>query len=235
MGVWREGRGRVVALCAVLVGACGCASSGPVTRPTSASAVTARAPATSLAPATTAAAGGPLAELASLPTTPTGRVPDYRRAAFGPDGWDYDPASGCNTRDRVLIAESARPPTMGARCKVLAGQWTSLYDGVSVTDPHLLQIDHLIPLADAWRSGAAGWSPDRRQRFANDLSAPDTLIAVTGRTNESKGDDTPDEWLPPARSAWCTYARDWVDVKARWQLSVTGAERRALAAILAVC
>ena len=110
-----------------------------------------------------------------------------------------------------------------------------LYDGAETDDPADLQIDHLVPLADAWRSGADSWTPERRRAFANDRTSPDTLIAVSGRTNQSKGDSTPDEWLPPDAGSWCAYAEMWVHVKATWDLSVTAPERDRLAELLAAC
>jgi len=158
----------------------------------------------------------------------------YRRVAFG-DGWDYDRASGCNTRDHVLIIESVTPVVLGPRCKVLAGRWVSRYDGVTVTDPARLQVDHFIPLANAWSSGAASWTAARREQFANDLTDPATLVAVTGSTNESKGEAGPDHWLPPRTADRCQYAADWVEVKGRWDLSVTPTERAALERLLASC
>lgn len=164
---------------------------------------------------------------------PAGLAP-YRREAFG-DDWDYDPATGCNTRERVLIDESLVPPSVDDRCRSTNGRWRSAYDGRILTDVADLQIDHLIPLADAWRSGAAAWTDDRRRSFANDLSSPETLIAVTGSTNASKSDSTPDQWLPPDRGSWCAYATAWVDVKATWQLTVTPPEKATLVQVLSGC
>lgn len=158
----------------------------------------------------------------------------YRRAAFAED-WAYDPASGCNTRERVLIEEAIVAPTVDDRCRSTDGRWRSAYDGVEVTDVADLQIDHLVPLADAWRSGAATWTPERRAAFHDDLDHPEALIAVTGRTNQSKGDSSPDEWLPPDRTSWCTYATDWVAVKVAWELRVTPAEKATLVSILSGC
>lgn len=158
----------------------------------------------------------------------------YRRDAFG-SGWDYDPASGCNIRELVLIEEAIRAPDVDDRCRSTNGQWVSAYDGVTVDDVADLQIDHFVPLADAWRSGAAHWTDARREAFSNDLTHPETLIAVTGFTNQSKSDRTPDEWLPPDRTAWCTYASDWVSVKSTWSLSVTPAEKATLVQVLSGC
>jgi hypothetical protein len=161
-------------------------------------------------------------------------VPDYRRSAFG-SGWDYDPATGCNTRELVLIEESLEPPVMGERCKPLSGRWVSRYDGVGTTDPADLEIDHLVPLADAWRTGADGWTAARRESFANDLADPASLIAVTGRSNRSKGDSSPADWLPPAHASRCDYVEDWIRVKSRWDLTVTPAEKSVLVQVLSGC
>jgi hypothetical protein len=160
--------------------------------------------------------------------------PDYVRDRFG-DDWAYDPASGCNTRERVLIEEAIVAPAVDDRCRSSGGRWRSAYDGVEATDVAELQIDHLVPLADAWRAGAWRWTDAERFAFANDLGTPDALIAVTGSTNQSKSDSTPDEWLPPDRSAWCDYASAWVRVKARWALTVTPAEKATLVSVLSGC
>ncbi|MGN6694768.1 MAG: HNH endonuclease family protein [Aquihabitans sp.] len=172
--------------------------------------------------------------LGGLVVRPSDPAAPYRRDAFG-DAWDYDPASGCNTREEVLIDESVIEPTVDDRCRTTVGRWRSLYDGTETTTPADLQIDHLVPLADAWRSGADTWTPSRRRAFANDRTSPDTLIAVTGHTNQSKGDSTPDEWLPPDEASWCTYAQMWVRVKATWDLSVTAPEQARLTEVLATC
>lgn len=179
--------------------------------------------------------GAAFEQLQRLPLAdPDPHLPAYRREAFG-DGWDYDPATGCNTRELVLIDEAVRPPLVDDRCRSTEARWVSLYDGVHVDSVAELQIDHLVPLAEAWRSGAAAWSPDRREAFANDLTHPDSLIAVSSFTNQSKGDSTPDRWMPPDADAWCTYAEMWVGVKARWGLSVTEAEHGALTSVLVTC
>lgn len=161
-------------------------------------------------------------------------LPPYRRDAFG-DGWAYDPASGCNTRERVLIEEAVTPPVVDDRCRSTGGRWLSPYDGVVVNDVAGLEIDHLVALADAWRSGAWAWTDERRLAFANDLDLADTLVAVSGRSNRSKGDSSPDQWLPPDHTAWCAYATSWVRVKARWDLSVTPAEKAKLVQVLSGC
>jgi len=87
-----------------------------------------------------------------------------------------------------------------------------------------LDIDHFIPLKEAWDSGAWAWSSAQRQKFANDMSDPRSLIAVTAGQNRSKGDKDLSNWLPPRSEALCTYVTNWVAVKARWKLSMDPSE-----------
>ena len=178
------------------------------------------------------AAQVPLSQLlADLPAAPGASSP-YTRAAFG-DWIDAD-ANGCDTRDEVLIEESTTAASIGARCAV-TGAWTSYYDGVTTTDASTLDVDHLVPLAEAWRSGAATWNPAQRVAFANDLGFAPALVAVTASSNRAKGDSDPAAWLPPAPDARCRYIAQWVEVKYRWHLGVDPRERDALAAQAAGC
>jgi hypothetical protein len=170
-------------------------------------------------------------------------VPPYARSSFG-DSWVDTDGNGCNQRDDVLLRD-ARPGsvTVGQQgaCDhdVLAGTWVDPYTGATLVFDDLkdarqaegVQIDHIVPLSEAWRSGASRWSHDRRRSFANDL---DELLAVDGPTNASKGDGDPAAWRP-RKSYQCTYAIRWIEVKARWHLSVDPSERRALGQMLAFC
>jgi hypothetical protein len=128
-----------------------------------------------------------------------------------------------DTRDEVLAAEDL---VRASGCDVQRGMWTSYYDGVTTGDSSGFDIDHLVPLAEAWDSGATRWSPRTRERYANDLGDPRTLVAVTAASNRSKSDRDPAEWLPAL--AQCRYVRQWVAVKIRWSLKVDRAEKRAL-------
>lgn len=101
-----------------------------------------------------------LDRLVVAPADPT--IPKYDRHAFSGGEWSYDPSTGCNTRELVLIQESLDPPVVNDRCHPLSGRWYSRYDGVITTDPTDLQIDHLVPVADVWRSGAYRWTDERR-------------------------------------------------------------------------
>ena len=122
-----------------------------------------------------------------------------------------------------------------SECRVSEGSWFAAYTGTTVTDPGALDIDHLVPLANAHRSGAWAWSPEQKRSFANSLDDPDHLIAVTASANRSKGAKGPDEWRPPDESYWCEYATDWIRVKQTWSLSATSTEANALREMLTAC
>jgi 5-methylcytosine-specific restriction endonuclease McrA len=140
---------------------------------------------------------------------------------------------GCDTRDRVLQRDGQGVST-GDDCHITGGTWFSVYDGQTFTDPSDIDIDHVVPLANAWRTGAAAWSDEERSAFANDLERPQ-LIAVSASSNRSKGDQDPSEWQPPRHEYWCPYAQSWIAVKSYWQLSVTVDEKEALTEMLGTC
>ncbi|WP_331759882.1 HNH endonuclease family protein (plasmid) [Streptomyces sp. NBC_01525] len=157
----------------------------------------------------------------------------YQRTSF--KHWVDADRDGCNTRAEVLIAESRTPVEMGPKCKIVSGEWFSYYDQQHVADPKKLDIDHMVPLAEAWDSGASQWTAARRQAYANDLDASRSLVAVTAKTNRSKADQDPAQWMPPAAEARCTYLADWISTKLRWSLTVDHTERDALQGLVAAC
>jgi hypothetical protein len=147
----------------------------------------------------------------------------YARSLF--KHWVDANSNGCNTREEVLIAESLTKAQVDAYgCKVIEGDWLSPYDNVTHTNPSELDIDHMIPLKEAWDSGAWNWTAAQRQSFANDLSDPRPLIAVTAGQNRSKSDRDPSNWIPPQKSHTCTYLAEWVAIKSHWKLSMDQSE-----------
>ncbi|MFE1518261.1 HNH endonuclease family protein [[Kitasatospora] papulosa] len=151
----------------------------------------------------------------------------YTRSSF--KHWNSgDLADGCNTRNEVLLAEATTAPTVASGCKLTGGTWQSYYDGQEVTDPGALDIDHMVPLAESWDSGASAWTAARREAYANDQGAAASLVAVTARTNRQKSDQDPAQWLPPAPEAHCRYVGEWVATKLRWQLTADTTEMDAL-------
>lgn len=140
--------------------------------------------------------------------------------------------TNCDVRDTVLERDGKDLTKTG--CNITGGTWLSVYDGLSLTDPLKVDVDHMVPLANAWRSGADSWTDEKRSDFANDLERPQ-LRAVSASSNRSKGDQDPSQWKPPAQEFWCQYAQEWISVKAYWNLTVTSAEKDALTAMLGTC
>jgi len=139
----------------------------------------------------------------------------------------------CNTREYILKRDGSNVVTDSA-CAATSGSWYSPYDGATWTAASDVDIDHLVPLAEAWDSGASAWTTARRQSFANDVTRPQ-LLAVTDNVNQSKGDQDPATWMPSVTSYRCTYVRAWVQVKYYYGLSVDSAEKTALTNYLANC
>ncbi|MEU6238145.1 HNH endonuclease family protein [Kitasatospora sp. NPDC047058] len=167
--------------------------------------------------------------LAALPVAAETHADTYDRTLFP----HWITISGtCNTRETVLKRDGSGVVTDSA-CASVSGSWTSVYDNVTTTNASAFDIDHLVPLAEAWRSGAWAWTTDQRKAFANDLTRPQ-LLAVSASSNRTKGDQDPADWLPQA-SYRCTYARAWVQVKYYYGLNVDSAEKSALSAILNGC
>jgi hypothetical protein len=119
-------------------------------------------------------------------------------------------------------------PTVSGDCDLYGGEWYSVYDQVTTTDPSDFDVDHFIPLKEAWDSGAYAWSSEKRKEFANDLGFAGSLIAVTAASNRSKSDRDPADWLPVNTGYRCTYLYTWVQVKLRWGLSADPVELAAI-------
>ncbi|MFI6285537.1 DUF1524 domain-containing protein [Streptomyces sp. NPDC051018] len=139
-----------------------------------------------------------------------------------------DPDDGCSTREEVLIAEAVEAATAGAGCALSGGRWVSYYDQQAVNGSAGLEVDHVVPLVEAWGSGASGWSAARREAYANDQNAAATLTAVTARTKRDKADQDIASWLPSSHDSQCRYISEWVGTKLRWGLSVDKDELEAL-------
>lgn len=150
----------------------------------------------------------------------------YSRSKFR--HWSDLDKNGCNTRNDVIIQEALVKPKVEKGCKIVkdTGKWYSAYDAVTVTNFSALDVDHMVPLAEAWDSGANTWDTAKRELYANDVGDPVSLIAVTATTNRSKSDQDPAEWLP-AKDV-CKYIKNWVQVKVRWSLTVDEKELKAI-------
>jgi len=171
--------------------------------------------------------------LNSLKVRSESHAGSYKRTKFG-DGWVDANGDHENTRVEVLKSESKKKVTIRNRT-VKTGKWVSAYDGKTFTIGSKLDIDHLVPLQEAWTSGASSWSTKKRTAYANDLGYGASLIAVSKHANRSKGDKDPASYLPPKNSYDCQYVKNYVAVKARWKLSVDSAEKSAIKNVLASC
>jgi hypothetical protein len=190
-----------------------------------------------LAPASAQAAtfSGTLAQaVAAVPTAAEANT-GYDRTLFR--HW-VDANGDCqNARAEVLISE-AEPDTpltytTSGKCTVSTGRWFSYYDRVSWTLASDVDIDHMVPLAEAWGSGASAWTSARREAYANDLGDYRTLVGVTDNVNQSKSDQDPSTWLPTYDK--CRYVAEWVAVKIRWGLTADSAEKSVLNSYAASC
>jgi hypothetical protein len=167
--------------------------------------------------------------LASL-TVATENRTGYDRDLF--PTWDTIEGT-CNTREYILKRDGTNVTTDSA-CTATSGSWYSPYDGATWSAASDVDIDHLVPLAEAWDSGASKWTTAQREALANDVTRPQ-LLAVTDNVNQSKGDQDPATWVPSRTAYVCTYVRAWVQVKHYYNLSVDSAEKSALTNYLASC
>jgi hypothetical protein len=143
--------------------------------------------------------------------------------------------NGCDSRKAVIISESIIKPTVDKKCAITGGKWLSIYDNITVTEAGKLDVDHMVPLAESWDSGASKWDAKKREMYANDQTDLRHLIAVTGASNRSKSDRDPTDWLPTNKAYVCEYLTNWVSIKVRWSLSVDKKEKDAITAGLKPC
>ncbi len=180
-------------------------------------------------------------QLSELMVRPAGSMAGYSRdecfhwsdtQEFGwrlPSGTP-DPES-CDARDAALIRDG-RGERVEEFCDIVSGRWFDPYGGQTYTASSDIDIDHIVPLAIAWRSGAFSWDTAKRESFAN---MPRNLLSVDDGLNQSKGDKGPEAWKPPREAHWCTYSKRWIGIKHFWKLSITSAENATLAQMLGTC
>ena len=179
---------------------------------------------------------GPSQALQDLEVSEPGSMSDYSRESFdhwsraNDFGWDA-PQDSCDAREAALIRDGENVE-VGSGCKVASGSWYDPYTDQTFTDPSDIDTDHVVALANAWRSGASSWDDAERERYAND---PDVLLSVEDNANQSKGDKGPEAWKPPNEAVWCDYAERWIGIKAKYDLSINAEEKTALEDMLGNC
>jgi hypothetical protein len=181
----------------------------------------------------------------SIATTPSGKAaastaappaavasPTYSRDRFG-NGWADPDGNGCDGRQDA-VARATTDQHRTSRCYIATGDVTDWYTGRVCDDcpTRSFDVDHVVALADAWRSGASKWSRARRVAYAND---PGVLVVTNASLNRSKGDRGPDEWAPVNHDAACKYVRRYEFIKRVWRLRTTGPQRSAIRRTLATC
>ena len=152
---------------------------------------------------------------------------DYERSE-----WKHWVGNPCDTRENVLYAQGQNPTKDPSNCKVLSGSWVDPYSGETFTNASDLDIDHVIPLSYAARHGGQAWSPEMKEKFANDSSQ---LLAVSAKENRGKSDKGPEDYMPPNKNFQCEYSKRWVSTASQYGISVTEGDRLALKAGLQKC
>jgi hypothetical protein len=177
--------------------------------------------------------------LARLRVRTAGTMAGYSRARFGP-AWEDVDGNGCDTRDDILRRDLVKVvyKSYSSHCVVASGILHDPYTGKTIRFKRgigtstAVQIDHVVALADAWRTGARLWSASRRLNYAND---PLVLLAVDGSSNEAKSDDDASQWLPPRRAYDCRYVVKQIAIKTKYALWTTAPERQSMRSELAHC
>ncbi|MEU8544545.1 HNH endonuclease family protein [Streptomyces sp. NPDC048717] len=227
---------RLLAAGLVLAGALAASACGPLTGPGStADALPAHAP---------DAAGGDAAlrQLNALAVRARLPLGGYSRDAFGPAWSDAGTVemsgNACPTRQDVLARDLDDVVRAEDGCTVVSGVLHDRYTGRTVSFKRgprtsmAVQIDHIVPLALGWQSGARELTAEQRLNYAND---PENLIATDGPTNASKGAKDAAAWMPPRAEVHCWYATAQIRVKTKYHLSVTPTEKTALRTALGSC
>lgn len=157
-----------------------------------------------------------------------------RKAYYDRDSWgSYTEGlnlhDNCNTRCELL-----------KRNQRADGTWYSDYDGFVSSNSSDFQVDHLVSVNEAHRSGGREWSAEKKNAFYNDQSNGE-LRLVSGVSNQAKSNRGPSTssiryWMPEfGHEVKCEFIRDWIHVKFFWKLNVDPDERAALVGHVAEC
>lgn len=179
------------------------------------------------------------AVLSQLKVNNSPTMAGYQRKKFGSGwldastwGWPERPLNSCDARQAALYRDGVNVVYNKRTCSIRGGSWLDPYTNRWLNRPSDADVDHIVPLADAWRSGASTWTDRDRRAFANNRLE---VISVDDGANQSKGDKGPSGWKPPNAAAHCLYAKRWIAIKDRFHLTVTSSESEALSNMLTTC
>jgi hypothetical protein len=161
----------------------------------------------------------------TLEKFPYPTVPYNRDTQFG--GWlrESGSTSCLNTRGKVLVRDSESPVSFTPNgCTVDTGAWNDSYTAKVFSSAHDIQIDHLVPLKNAYMTGAFEWDFKKRCLYANFLGNNFHLLSVFGKENMKKSDSSPSGYIPPNKNFTCQYLKIWLNVKIIWSLRLTPKE-----------
>ncbi|MBZ4323078.1 HNH endonuclease family protein [Streptomyces huiliensis] len=187
--------------------------------------------------------GSVRAALAELPVKKAASKDGYdRKKGFGQAWSDRTGApgadNGCDTRNDILRRDLKDPKLDGgSKCTVTSGTLADPYTGKTIrfrrgAQSSAVQIDHIVALSDAWRTGARKLSQAEREALAND---PLNLVAADGPANMGKGDKNAADWLPANQRYACDYVARQIAVKRQYKLWVTPAEHDSMSKVLKTC
>jgi len=168
--------------------------------------------------------------LSQLVADPDFNRPAYHRESFR-EGADFD-GDCVRTRHEVLQTEAEEFEMTANGCSVARGQWWEPYSGRWILNPEDLEVDHVVSLGDAWRSGAWAFTLEQKMEFSNQLA---NLNAIYGPENQSKADSGPAEYSPTNPLQRCSYLAQYASVKVAWGLSITPGDFEAIRTGLATC
>lgn len=158
----------------------------------------------------------------------------YDRTLFS-SGWQI--LGKCSIRNLVLKRDLTEV-VMDDNCRVMSGKLRDQYSGQDLTFQYgpstsqEVQIDHIVAVSDAWQKGAQLWDGDKRYQFYND---PYNLVAVSREANQQKVDQDAASWLPSNKAFRCIYVSRQIDIKFKYGLWVTPAEKVAMQQVLQRC
>ncbi len=166
-----------------------------------------------------------------------GRAPktNYSRQQFSPN---WGKINNCDLRNLILQRDLTDLELAEDNCRVISGVLDDNYSGERIYfkrgagTSNQVQIDHIVAVSDAWQKGAQSWSASKKYRFYND---PLNLIAVKASQNQQKSDSDAASWLPKNKRFRCQYITRQIEVKHKYDLWVTPAEKQMMSKQLKLC